>query len=148
MGLLWAGLMCLMEQVNSISTFLLWSRLFKGWKLSEADSKPSQVVLMTSKLKLVLVILLSLQTRIILMKPSSFLRSPSYVDFFGGRDVFNKHEEDSLQKKANSIQLEGLPILINFEGWVKSFIIKSILRTNSLFWFQQSSSWSKKSCVV
>ena len=65
---------------------------------------------MTSKLRIVLIILLGLQTKMIHMKPSSFLRSPFYVDFSRSDiGLYNKmQEEDSLEKKANSIELEGM----------------------------------------
>ena len=64
---------------------------------------------MTSKLRIVLIILLSLQTKIIQTKPSNFLRSPFYVDFSRSDiGLYNKmQEEESLEKKANSIELEG-----------------------------------------
>ena len=65
---------------------------------------------MTSKLRIVLIILLSLQSSRIHMKPASFLRSPFYVDFSRSDiGLYNKmEEEESLEKKANSIELEGM----------------------------------------
>ena len=99
--------------------FSCWSKLFKPAEILRRPQYLSSTVnsivhLMTSKLNLVLIILLSLQTKIILMKPSSFLRSPSYVDFFGGRvrDNSFSHSEDALEKKANSLELEGLKLTL------------------------------------
>ena len=79
---------------------------------------------MTSKLRIVLIILLSLQTKIIQMKPSNFLRSPFYVDFSRSDiGLYNKmQEEESLEKKANSIELEGM---IFSSGYNASFTKKS-----------------------
>ena len=108
-------------------------------KIPERDSKPFLLLLMTSKLKFLIVILLTIQTRTILMKPSSFLRSPSYVDFFGGsQSLFNEHEEDSLQKKANSIQLEGLKL--NFKSKSVRLILFTYIYTSS-YLFSRYSLW-------
>ena len=62
---------------------------------------------MTSKLRIVLIILLSLQTKIIQMKPSNFLRSPFYVDFSRSDiGLYNKmEEEEKNQRKYETFSL-------------------------------------------
>ena len=105
--MLWADKM--FYQVNLISRFYVGHHYIKLFK-PRIRSDALFVSEMTSKLRIVLIILLSLQTSIIHMKPSSFLRSPFYVDFSRSDiGLYNKmQEEESLEKKANSIELEGM----------------------------------------
>ena len=94
---------------------------------------------MTTKLRIVLIILLSLQTKMIHLKPSSsFLRSPFYVDFTRSDiGLYNKlQEEESLEKKANSIELEAMTFSNLYNAW---YTKKSVSFSRYSLWILQLS---------
>ena len=73
------------------------------------------------------------------MKPSNFLRSPFYVDFSRSDiGLYNKmEEEESLEKKANSIELEGM-IFSDWLKWQQQASAKILFSRYSLWILQLS----------